>query len=823
MDRKSIVALLVAALLVPAAGLASPWDGPRGIHDGADVDRRIALHPVPGAFTVTWSPGPQDSWLEGQPRAAVPAELHAGPFVLEHAGEVGAPRLHTERYLLVGVEADAGEVARALMALPDVVLAAPLFAVEPGGPWRAATPKILLQLADPFYEAELFDLADRLGLVVDRKRGLAPDQWRLLVPAGAGLDPAAAATALHDSPITRWAEVSWIQQRSERHTPADDMYGNQWHLNNTGQAGGTADNDLGAAAAWDVTLGHPDVIIAILDSGVDTDHPELVDNLIAGWDFVNGDSDPNPGGSSHGTSCAGTAAAPDQGTGVVGVCPDCLIMPIRMLGADDETEADASDFAVNNGAWLISNSWGPTDGTGTFTPISSAMATSVDFAVTDGRGGLGTAVFWAAGNGHDDDTCDQDGFVAYPSTIAVGSSSNLGLRSSYSEHCDELDLSAPSSGGSNGTAGVTTTNIGGYTSSFGGTSAASPSAAAVAGLVLSVMPDLSWQELRQLLIDTAEKIDPGGAEAADYDANGHSRLYGYGRVDAEAALAGEFSFLSVGSSSAGCDDLVEVTVQWTAGSGLGSLEVLATSSLEADEAFDLSEFSPGVFRGGVQLSEVPAEAGDGLLSVEQSDAALITSPDLSQSVQVAVDCGVPLILDPRVEQVTHWGALLAWETNEDADSFASWGPGVDDATEDALLGVEHSLWALDLDPCTDYVATIASTDAQGSTAELVDALSWTTEGDPAVVPDDAPDDADPCDPSTWEPGDDDDAAPDDDDDAGAGDDDDVGRGPGGMTGTGAGCSGCSGSLGGGSGGGWVLALVGLGLLRRRYRIASSAW
>jgi subtilisin family serine protease len=814
MDRKLIVALLVAALLVPAAALASPWDGPRSIHDGADLDRRLSVHPIPGVFTVTWSPGPQDSWVEGQPRAAVPAELRTEGFVLEHMDGVGAPRLHTEQYRLVASEADAGDVARALMGLPDVVLAAPLFELEPGGPWRAVTPKILLQLADPFYEADLFELADRLGLQVDRKRGLAPDQWRLRVPADSELDPVAAATALHASPITRWAEVSWIQQRSERHTPADDMYGNQWHLDNTGQGGGIAGHDMNAPEAWDITTGSAEVIIAILDSGVDTDHPDLQDNLLAGWDFVNDDSDPNPGGSSHGTSCAGTAAAPDQGTGVVGVCPDCLIIPIRMLGADDESEADASDFAVNNGAWLISNSWGPTDGTGTFTPISSAMATSVDFAVTDGRGGLGTAVFWAAGNGHPNDTCDQDGFVAYPSTIAVGSSSNLGLRSSYSEHCDELDLSAPSSGGSNGTAGVTTTNIGGYTSSFGGTSAASPAAAGVAGLVLSVMPDLGWEALRQLLIDTAEKIDPGGNEPADYDATGHSRRYGYGRVDAEAALAGELALLSVDSSSSDCEALLEVTVQWSEGAGVGALEILATSSLENSEVFVLPEGAPGVFEGGVQLSQSGAVAGDGLLAVASADSLVISSLDLDQQAEVHIDCVSPQIIDPRVEQITYWGALLAWETSEDADSYATWGSAASQEVEDTALGIEHSLWAIDLEPCSDYVATIASTDDQGNTAELVDALSWTTEGDWSLVPDDAPEDADPCDPSTWEPGDDDDSVA-DDDDAADDDDDDEGRDPGGMTGSGGGCSDCGGNLGGAAGGGWMLALIALVLLRRR--------
>ncbi len=809
MDLKHLLTLLLGLALLPATAAGAPWDGPRRIHDGADVDRLLPLHAVPGVFTVTRAPGPQDTWVEGQPRDPAPAELEAGRFSLEHVGAVGAPRLRTEEYRLTGAEADPGEVARALMTLPDVVLAAPVFQLEPGGPWRAATPKVLLQLDDPFWEGELFALAERLGLVVDRRRGLAPDQWRLLVPAGSDVDPAFAAAVLHDSPITRWAEVSWINERAERYVPADDMYFQQWHLDNVGQSGGATGNDLNAPEAWDVTLGSPDVIIAILDSGVDTDHPDLEDNLTAGWDFVNGDSDPNSGGSSHGTSCAGTAGAVEQGSGVVGVCPGCLVMPIRMLGADDETEADASDWAVAEGAAMINNSWGPTDGTGTYTPISSAMATSVDWAVSQGRDGLGTAIFWAAGNGHPNDTCDQDGFVAYPSTIAVGSSSNLGIRSSYSELCEELDLSSPSSGGSNGTAGVTTTNIGGYTSSFGGTSAASPNAAGVAGLVLSVVPDLDWQALRQLLRDTATKIDPGGNEAADYDDGGHSLRYGYGRVDAQAALGVEIAFMSVAATTAGCDELLDVMIQWSGGGGLGSVDVLATSGLEA-ETFTLTETGTGVFEGGVQLSGEAMAPADGLLAVDEIDAVIVESLDLAQTAEVTIDCGSPEIIDPRVDQVTHWGALMVWETSEDADSWASWGPAPEDATGDAAFGTDHSLWALDLEPCTDYAATIASSDPQGNTTELVDGLTWTTAGDPADIPDDADPDADPCDPDTWYPDDDDDVA--DDDDV-IGDDDDGTRDPGGMSGSGTSCEGCATASGGASVGAWIL-LVALAARRR---------
>lgn len=798
---RTLLACLSVLVVTPSAAAAAPWHGARVVHDGADAATALPLYSVPGAFTVTWAPGPQDSWPEGVAPPSRPATLEVAGWRLERDGPVGAVRLHTDRYRLVGESADAGAVARALAELPDVMVAAPLFRLgRDRGPWRAVTPKILLQLSDPFEEAAMWDLADRLGLVVDGPRGLAPDQWRLIVPADAALDPVEAAMLLHEAPFVRWAEVSWINERTERFEPSDPQYSDQWHLDNTGQAGGTAGNDINAPEAWDVEFGSSDVVVAILDSGVDVDHPDLAEHLVPGWDFISGDDDPDAGGSSHGTSCAGVAAAPAQGVGVVGACPDCLIMPIRMLGSDDETEADAVDWAVSNGAWVINNSWGPTDGTGIYTPISAAMATAVDYAVGFGRDGKGVAIFWAAGNGHPVDTCDLDGFVAYPSTFAVAASSNLGLRSSYSEQCAELDFTAPSSGGSNGTAGITTTNIGGYTSSFGGTSSASPLAAGVGALVLSALPDLTWDGLRSVLQASATQID---VDDGGYDADGHSLLYGYGRVDAFGALQTEIAFLIVPASFATCQDTIDVTVQIPTEPGLGSLTVLASSETEsAPESFTLTETADGIYSGVVALDGGPAAAGDGLVSVADGDTLVISSDDVADSSSVAIDCGAPQISNPRIEELTHWGALMVWDTDEVADGLADWGDG---SAEDLEFELIHQVWALDLAPCTQYSASLTSADALGNATTVTNALGWATPGDFTQLPEDAPADADPCDPSTWNPdtGDDDDGARDDDDTP-----------PGaGLIGSGDGCNGCA-TGGTGTPAAWLVLCL-LGLRRRR--------
>jgi subtilisin family serine protease len=783
------------ALLVPAAVIAASWDGPRVIHDGADPDSELALYPIPGSFSVTWAPGPLESWPADVAPPSRPRELQVGPWTLVRVGPVGAVRLNTDRYELDGRHPWA-EVARGLARLPDIEAAGPMFrlaAVE-GAPWRALTPKVLLQLTDPFDETAMRDLADALGLVVDGPRGLAPDQWRLLVPAGADLDPVDAAMRFHAQSWTRWAAVSWIQERTERFVPTDERFADQWHLDNTGQTtDALVGEDVNAVAAWDIELGSSDVIIAFMDSGVDTDHPDLAEHIVPGYDFIDGDDDPNPNGSNHGTSGAGLAAAPAQGIGVVGTCPGCLIMPLRMLGADDDAEAAALDWGTEHGAWVINNSWGPADGTGVFTPMHAPMVTAVEYAIEFGRDGKGVAIFWAAGNGDPVDTCDLDGFVAHPQTLAVGSSSNQGLHSTYSESCLELDFLAPSSGGSNGTASLTTTAIDGYTNSFGGTSAAAPVASGVGGLVLSALPDLSWSDLRTLLQNSAEKIDP---ENADYDDRGHSLSHGYGRLDALAALEAEVAFLTVSAARATCEAILPVTVYVLAAAGAGSLEVTATSPTEpAGEGVVLGETDPGHFVGEIPLTEDEVTDDDGILSVSHGDVVTVTTDLVDHVAEVLVDCQAPVVSNVRIDSLQHWGAQILWDTDESADGLLVWGPGEDDQRDDSEFDTEHEVWAINLVPCTGYVATITSTDLIGNTTVVPDAIAWTTLGNPADLPEYAPEDADPCDASTWgdPPGDDD-------------DDDDSAPGPG------AACRGCdsahSGSLVG-------LLVVGLAARRRR--------
>ena len=278
-------------------------------------------------------------------------------------------------------------------------------------------------------------------------------------------------------------------------------------------------------------------------------HPDLVDNLVQGVDVLGNDNNPQAEDGvwlgifrweeSHGTSVCGVSAGRgDNGIGISGVAPRCTVMPIRFLSElfgptpTVQDEADAFNFACQNGAAVINNSWGPA-GSATL-PASTKAA--IDDCNQFGRNGLGSVIFFAAGNSGADNS--GNGYATYPGVLAVTAVNDQGVLSSYSSFGSTVDLCAPSNGGVNGI--ITTDRLGTkgysnteYTDSFGGTSSASPTAAGVMGLILSVNPSLTRAEAIDVLLDTAEKVDVAGGS---YNGSGFSNFYGYGRANAADAV-----------------------------------------------------------------------------------------------------------------------------------------------------------------------------------------------------------------------------------------------------------------------------------------------
>ena len=310
--------------------------------------------------------------------------------------------------------------------------------------------------------------------------------------------------------------------------PNDELYPNQWDHDNqrqaiqygTGYLVGTVDCDLDTDAAWDITTGDSDVVIAIVDTGVDLDHPDLVDNIVPGYNFIDEDL-PADDVYDHGTPCAGIAAATmNNEIGIAGVCPECSIMSVKVLSdegyGDWDIIADGVVWASDNGADVISLSLG---GSG----YQEYFDNAINYAVANG-----SVVIAASGNIN----TQMDFYPAsYEQCIAVGAMSPCCERKEGVNSCDaepgwgstygeQIDVVAP------GVRIFSTAKRAGYWTEFNGTSSACPHVAGIAGLMLSYNPNLNPGTVRELLRQGADDIEDEG-----YDIE-----TGYGKVNAYNTL-----------------------------------------------------------------------------------------------------------------------------------------------------------------------------------------------------------------------------------------------------------------------------------------------
>ena len=347
----------------------------------------------------------------------------------------------------------------------------------------------------------------------------------------------AAANQLQESGLFRFAQPDFYAP-IERYQVSDPLFGEQFQMNNTGQTidgvTGANDADCNALEAWNISIGSAQTTVAVIDDGME-DHEDF-NNASGQSRYTAGFSPANNGngdavfGSNHGVSCAGSIAASHNNIGVRGLAPLANMISVNIFIGGESTQdlADGFTWAKDQGADVMSNSWGYTSCELDFSNINSAMAD----ANANGRGGLGCVIVFASGNG-------SKGCVDYPArnpnVIAVGAFANTGIRSDYSNFGSALDIMAPSNN-SRGVpgAGVRTTDrmggpgyVGGnYFNGFGGTSSACPVVAGVATLLLGYAPNLNSNEVKEILYSTAIDMGPAGDDLE----------YANGRVNALGAL-----------------------------------------------------------------------------------------------------------------------------------------------------------------------------------------------------------------------------------------------------------------------------------------------
>ncbi|MCR9144313.1 MAG: S8 family serine peptidase [bacterium] len=339
-------------------------------------------------------------------------------------------------------------------------------------------------------------------------------------------------------------------------TVSDPLFGQQWHLSNTGQRGGVSGEDARVASVWNSGVCGAGISMSVIDDGLAIAHEDLSPNIEAGlsYDYTTGGTDPSSSSANHGTSVGGIMAARSNTIGVRGAAPLASLRGYNYLAnATAGNEADAMTRGVA-GLHISNNSWGPTDLTGSLQSSTSTWRAAIDTGLSSGRSGLGTLYFWAAGNGGagETDNSNYDGYANYHGVIAICAVGQDGKRASYSEQGANLWVCAHSQG-NDSVAISTTDNIGGlgynasgasgnftdnnYTNTFNGTSAASPLAAGVGALVLQANPALSYRDVRLILAQSARKNDAADADwttnAAGLNIN---HKYGFGTVDALAAV-----------------------------------------------------------------------------------------------------------------------------------------------------------------------------------------------------------------------------------------------------------------------------------------------
>ncbi len=356
--------------------------------------------------------------------------------------------------------------------------------------------------------------------------------------------------------------------------PSDPLHADHWGHNNTAQLPGldwggtyehtlsstvgTAGFDANAQNAWDGSQGYGNssVVIAIIDSGVDVGHPDLLQ--VTGYDFGDNDSNPDDNSSSagHGTACAGVAAAMNNSLGAAGIAADCSIMPLKVADSAGSMYFSAIQnalfYAADNGADILSLSLGAA--------ISSDSATDAALLYAYNAG---CTILAATGN-------ENASTISYPAinqyVIAVGAASPCGERKRSSSSSGDVNtgVSTDPNGytcdgerwwGSNygttsqdantavdllGPTILPTTDIqgsGGYDSGdysgfFNGTSCATPYVAGVAALVKAKNPSYSPAQVRDALVTSAQDV------VSVESGSGWDRYTGYGMVDAEAAVGG---------------------------------------------------------------------------------------------------------------------------------------------------------------------------------------------------------------------------------------------------------------------------------------------
>ena len=481
----------------------------------------------------------------------------------------------------------------------NVVFASHVYQLKDNpGAFVYLTNEVTIQFASGVSLDRIRSLVTQFNLIDHKIVAALPNTFVFLVSKKATTNPIKIANKLIALPDVVAAEPNILIHQEIHYQPRDSLYNQQWYLNHNGGYQLAPQSHISVEKAWDITRGNRSVVVAVVDDSFDLNHPDFQGSgkIVAPRDLKQNDFLPLPGEkeTSHGTACAGIAVAEENGRGVVGVAPGCALMPIRTTGfLDDDSIEKIFDWAVEKGASVISCSWGAS---AIYFPLSLRQRAVIANAASKGRNGKGCVILFAAGNANRPvngkvyernwpknilrgNTHWLNGFAVHPDVITIAASTSLSKKAAYSNWGENISVCAPSNNAPPGMwfqatgfvftqpaistylpgKGMFTTDQlgtagydpGDFTSNFGGTSSATPVVAGVVGLILSANPDLTAQQVKNILEETADKIvdenaDPQlGMRGGTYDENGHSLWFGYGKVNCDRAVNKAYQMRSV--------------------------------------------------------------------------------------------------------------------------------------------------------------------------------------------------------------------------------------------------------------------------------------
>ena len=435
-----------------------------------------------------------------------------------------------------------------LAAKGDAAFVSPVFLDARGLP-RIITPHLLIGVDPALAPTEVDALLAPYGTIEARHFAGLRNVYRVRSASRNGFTVLADANTLAAHPATTFAEPDMILQGEVQHIPNDPLFGGQWALNQGN------DQDMDAPEAWDVETGDPGITVVILDLGIQQNHPDL--NQLPGQDFAGSVPGGGPDNScdNHGTAVAGCVSGTiDNSVGIVGVAPDCTVRSGKIgiatsffgfcLGTFDSQPsmlANALNWSVTVGARATNSSF------------SYGQSATVDSAYQNSRNN-GVNHFAATGNG-------GGSSISYPSSLnsiaAVGALQANGTRASFSQYGTGIAFSAPGADiDSTDRTGGAGYQDGDYVFGLDGTSFASPYAAGIAALILSVDDSLTPAEVEQLMRDTS--VDLGAA--------GYDTTYGSGFLNAYNAVTGTAGDSCpadiTGNDEVAFDDLVNLLSAW---------------------------------------------------------------------------------------------------------------------------------------------------------------------------------------------------------------------------------------------------------------------